>query len=86
MRTLVCFREGRFKCHIGDTVEIPDDVDVYDHIYFREVPEPEDDSVSTEPVNLRRAKPDADTRKTEPDVDVPDDPGADVITRSEDEE
>jgi hypothetical protein len=83
MRRLVCYREGRDKCHIGDTVEIPDDVDVYDRIYFLEVPEPEDDSDSkASAALLRKAKPDADTRKPEPDVGLV----TGVTNRSDEEE
>jgi hypothetical protein len=68
MRTIVCCREGRYGCHVGDTVEIADDVDVFDMTYFREVLPP-DGSETVTPKHLRKAKPDADILARQPETE-----------------
>jgi hypothetical protein len=41
---IVCVREGRHGYHVGDIVEIPDDVDAFDTNYFAvAVPPPAED-------------------------------------------
>jgi hypothetical protein len=52
MAQIICYKEGRVGFHVGDVLDIPDEVDVIDGSYFRRV----DASEQTEYTKVREDK------------------------------